>query len=94
MDGTRYVINYNCGIEKPSRTLKITANGGTIEVDGKQYATICNMMALQGRKIAIKAYPADKFLRWSDGNENNERTITLNADTTLYPIFSNEECNE
>ena len=91
MDGTRYVINYNCGIEKPSRTLKITANGGTIEVDGKQYATICNMMALQGRKIAIKAYPADKFLRWSDGNENNERTITLNANTTLYPIFSNEE---
>jgi len=43
-------------------------------------------------QVAISAVPKNeyrKFVRWSDGNTSNPRTITVNKDTTLTANFEN-----
>lgn len=63
-------------------TLKvtITAQNGTVEGAG-EYA--------YGTNITLTATPAEnyKFSRWSDGNTDNPRTITVTEDITLEAIF-------
>ncbi len=69
----------------PSYTLTVTAgNGGSVnDVNGK-YA--------EGTEVEITATPDNKyhFLKWSDGNTDNPRTVTMSKDMTLEAQFEKD----
>ena len=68
-----------------SYTLTVTAgNGGSVnDVNGK-YA--------EGTEVEITATPDNKyhFLKWSDGNTDNPRTVTMSKDMTLEAQFEKD----
>ena len=47
----------------------------------------------EGTKVTIKAtaFSGYEFIRWSDGNTNNPRTVTINGNIVLQAIFSVRE---
>ena len=68
--------------EKKTLTLSASpANGGSVS-GGGQYD--------QGATANITATPANgfTFTRWSDGNTNASRSVTVNSDMTLTVIFT------
>lgn len=48
----------------------------------------------QGTEVKLYAHPEDEcsvFTKWSDGNTDNPRTITVNSDATYTAIFKAEQ---
>ena len=74
----------------PSYTLSLTAGqGGQIRVGNEAYATSFNRAYDENTPVVIEA-KADAdyaFLRWSDGNTNAIRVITMNKNQTLTAEF-------
>lgn len=48
-----------------------------------------------GSDVTIRATPFDGYLfdRWSDGNTDNPRHVTLTQDTVFTPVFIREHCS-
>ena len=48
-----------------------------------------------GTDVTIRATPFDGYLfdRWSDGNTDNPRHVTLTQDTVFTPVFIHERCS-
>lgn len=48
-----------------------------------------------GSDVTIRATPFDGYLfdRWSDGNTDNPRHVTLTQDTVFTPVFIHERCS-
>lgn len=74
-------VNFDITYETTIYTLNITAGTGGTVTGGGDYET--------GTTATIKATPNTgyKFVKWSDGNTNATRTVTVTADTTLTAVF-------
>ena len=69
----------------PSYTLSVTAGiGGSVNNVNGKYA--------EGTEVEITATPDNKyhFLKWSDGNTDNPRTVTMSKDMTLEAQFEKD----
>ena len=62
----------------------------TLYADGRESANVikCNV----GRQINVSAIPENDrhFVRWSDGNTDNPRLVTVTKDTTLTAEFADD----
>ena len=67
---------------KKKITLQASPSGGGTVTGAGSYDV--------GQSVEIKAVPASgyTFLRWSDGDTNATRTVTVSADLTLQAIFN------
>ena len=74
----------NCKKEDPTYLVQVTSTeGGTVEGQNGEYK--------EGETVVFTAVPADDyyFTKWSDGNTDNPRTITIsNKDITLTVEFA------
>lgn len=63
----------------------------TLEVDGNMSSS--TITCLKNAELTITAVPNEhcKFMRWSDGNTDNPRTITTNEDINLTAYFAKEQ---
>lgn len=68
-----------------SYTLTVTSNAGGTVSGGGTYES--------GKAVTIKATPNSgyRFLRWSDGNTNATRTVTVTANATYTAVFEQIE---
>ena len=69
--------------EEPTYMVQATATeGGTVEGQSGEYK--------EGETVVFTAVPADGyyFSKWSDGNTNNPRTITIRKDLTITAEFA------
>ena len=72
-----------CKEEEPTYTVQVTATeGGTVEGQNGEYK--------EGETIVFTAVPADGyyFAKWSDGNTDNPRTITIEKEITVTAQFA------
>lgn len=89
LDGIKVYKNYNYGDIDYSYLVNIGTGGGILTVNGETYTSNYYEDVIDGTQISVTANaPSDmSFVRWSDGNVNNPRTITVNSDIEIYPIY-------
>lgn len=81
-------VNYTYGYNEYEITTGVTpAGGGTVTGGGTHN---------EGSTAILKATPNDgyKFVKWSDGNTSNPRTVTVSADITYTAIFELDKINK
>lgn len=72
-----------CKKDEPTYTVQVSATeGGTVEGQSGEYK--------EGETVVFTVVPADGyyFSKWSDGNTNNPRTITIRKDLTITAEFA------
>lgn len=88
-DGELVKWNYNIGDITTRWTVAVHAqdDNGYVTVDGTDGNYLGSVE--DGTQISISATAETGYLfsEWSDGDQNASRTITVNQDINLYPIF-------
>ena len=72
-----------CKKDEPTYMVQVTATeGGTVEGQSGEYK--------EGETVVFTAVPAEGyyFTKWSDGNTNNPRTITIRKELTITAEFA------
>ena len=89
VDGKPIIIDFNVGKVDNRYTVYIQ---GKCIVNGEIYNTFYEDI-LEGTELNIEAVVPEKniFLKWSDEDININRTIVVNSDINIYPIFTEEE---
>lgn len=83
-------INIVTGEEEYIAQFSNTTNSYTITVNGENGTTTGGGTFLYGTNITITATPAEcyEFVRWSDGDTNASRTVTVMGNTTYTAVFT------
>ena len=94
LDGETITANYNYGPWLQSRKVVIGPfKNGKITVDGVEYNSTYFESLTDGTTVSILAIPDEgaTFVKWSDGIETANRTITVNgSDIDIWPIFESD----
>ena len=91
LDGQYIVKNYNYGPVVPQHEIWIEqSDGGHFTVDNRDWYIDYREMTDEGTQYSVVAVPDEgcTFVRWSDGVLTAPRTITVNADIHIYPVFT------
>ena len=78
---------------RATSTAKLTisvAKGGTVNAELQDGTSISGVsFTLNGNKFIISAQPAAdfQFVKWSDGNTENPRTLNITENTSVSPVF-------
>lgn len=80
-------VNYTVTIETPSYPYD-----GDFRVNGVLYTSTYTASVPDGTTLTLEAVPhfGYYFYGWSDGDNTNPRSITINSNTTLSPNFEEE----
>lgn len=86
VDGLPTIIDFNCG--EIDKRFTVLINGKVLVNDIEYQPYYENV--LEGEILTITAIETDNkiFLYWNDGNTDKTRTIKVDKDITLYPIFT------
>lgn len=81
-------VTYIAVFEKLKHTVNLSAGEGGSVTGGGTYD--------YGTSVTIKAVPNTgyHFVRWSDGNTNAERTLTVTANVSLTAYFESDKINK
>lgn len=88
-DGQVIMKNYNIGLVENNYNIIINNIGGVLKVNGNDYLGSFVDFAKSGEELTIEFIPTDGvFIEWSDGVNNNPRTIVVGEDTEITPIVN------
>lgn len=89
-DGKNIVKNYNYGAVAQSCNVVIQqSTGGHFTVDGRDWYGEFLLTCDAGTTLSIEGIPDTgySFDEWSDSNSSNPRTLTVNSNITIHPVF-------
>lgn len=89
-DGKNIVKNYNYGdVAQQYEVIIEQSTGGHFTVDNQDWYGEFYMLCDAGTTLTIEGIPDTgySFDEWSDSNSSNPRTLTVNSDITLHPVF-------
>jgi hypothetical protein len=88
-DNTTVIIDYNIGENLKKYLVYIDGN---VIVDNNNYYPYYELVE-ENTKLVVTAIETQGkiFLNWSDGITDITRTITVNSDIHIYPIYTEEE---
>lgn len=68
------------------------ASKGLVSINGSVFAPSASLLVSAGNSATISAQAQEGYVfdKWSDGNINPQRTIVVNAETTLTAQFKNQ----
>lgn len=68
------------------------ASKGLVSINGSEFADRATLLVSAGNSATITAQALEGYVfdKWSDGNINPQRTVVVNADTTLTAQFKNQ----
>lgn len=91
-DNTYLVLDYNIGENLKKYLVYIDGN---VIVDNINYYPFYELVE-ENTDLVVTAIESQGkiFLEWSDGNKDITRTLTVNSDIHIYPIFKEEEEKE
>ena len=91
-NGQYIVKNYNYGESAAQYEIWIEQKtGGSFSVDGRTYSELDFLETTdEGTSYVIEAIPDDgwTFDSWSDGVTTSQRTVIVNSDVHIWPIFT------
>lgn len=94
-NGKYIVKNYNYGESASQYEIWVEQReGGYFSVDGRLYEVLDFVeITDEGTSYEIVAIPDDGFVfdSWSDGVTAIQRTVVVNSDIYIYPIFTNDD---
>lgn len=90
----RYIVkNYNYGESANQFEIWVEQKvGGIFSIDGREYTELdFREITDEGTSYEIVAIPDDGFVfnSWSDGVATSQRTVVVNSDIHIYPLFIN-----
>lgn len=92
-DGQWITKNYNFGQTVHTYTVEVEhRDGGEIYVDGVLYPNGFFEDVEEGTTLTVECVPNSdhSFVKWSDENIDNPRTMTITGDVHIYPILQDE----